>query len=587
MTSTRSFKKMSRRKFIKLSAVAAGAVLLPNTPRLQAAKPSADLVLKSGKVITLNRQGSVVQAIAVRQGIILDAGDNQTIDQYISRQTRVIDLKGKTITPGLIDSHAHLPPFGLRESHRWVKLQGMESKEEILEALARRAKGIPKGQWIAAWGVEANALTFLTKEDLDRVSGDHPMLVTHTTGQWGFANSLALKIAGIDSQTPNPPGSKIAMKLFGKGPTGLLIHYPALYLVRKHMPPLSDQEAEECILSAANLYVREGVTAVHDNFFMISDIGVNPFARPYLRLIETGRIPVRVKIWPYLANVREAAAVMGDLFSGKEPIPASPVHDFFVLRKEQPTLFSELWGGVKIAIDGSGPTALWYGNPRGLPLHSTSDVHAMVKLFHLRGLQISAHAVGDQAVDLFLDALEAAQKDHFRRDARHRIEHAILPRGGSLERIGRIGAVVSTHPQFIYAWGDKWLMPDKEKSIPLNSYLQAGIPIAFGADPPAYPFYQPQMAIWQAKARTTKSGLQLDPAERISIDAALKVQAMGSAYAGFQEKSIGSLEKGKCADMVVWDRDISSLSEDGIKDIKAMMTFLNGKIVYERKDETG
>ena len=95
------------------------------------------------------------------------------------------------------------------------------------------------------------------------------------------------------------------------------------------------------------------------------------------------------------------------------------------------------------------------------------------------------------------------------------------------------------------------------------------------------------MAIWQAKARTTKSGLQLDPAERISIDAALKVQAMGSAYAGFQEKSIGSLEKGKCADMVVWDRDISSLSEDGIKDIKAMMTFLNGKIVYERKDETG
>lgn len=577
-------KKISRRKFIKISAVVAGAAFLPGVPEIRAAEPTADLVLKNGKIITVDRQQSIVQALAVQNGRILDAGNNETIARYIGHQTRVIDLMGKTLTPGLIDSHAHLPPFGLRESKRWVKLQGMESKEDILEALARKAQGLPKGQWIAAWGIESFSLSFLTKEDLDKVSSDHPMLVTHTTGQWGFANSLALKISGIDGNTQSPPGSKIDLKLFGKEPTGLLIHYPALYLVRKHMPVLSDEDARECIMSAANLYAREGVTTIHDNFFMISEIGASQFAKAYIHLIQTGALPTRIKIWPYLANFREATRVMTDLFSGKDPEPDSSVRDFFELRKQQPGLFADLWGGLKIAIDGSGMTTLWYMNPRALPLHSTSDVQAMVRLFHRADQQISVHAVGDQAVDIFLDAVEAAQNDYRRNDARHRIEHAIRPQGTSVERISRLGLVVSTHPQFIYSWGDKWMMKNKEKSIPLKSYLQAGIPVALGADPPAFPLYQPQIALWQASKRTTQGGYRLDSSESVSIRDALKMQTMGSAYAGFQEKTIGSLEKGKLADMVVWDRDFYTVATDDIKNANALMTFVNGKMVYEKKE---
>ncbi len=578
-----SLKKLSRRKFIKISAVAAGAAFLSGIPEIKAATPTADLVLKNGKIITIDRQGSVVQALAVQQGRILDAGSNETIAGYLGRTTRVIDLMGKTLTPGLIDSHAHLPPFGLRESKRWVKLQGMESKEEILEALSRKAQNLPKGQWIVAWGVEDNALSYFTKEDLDKVSSDHPMLITHTTGQWGFANSLALKISGIDGNTLSPPGSKVAMQVFGKEPTGLLIHYPALYLVRKHMPAISDEDARECILHAANLYAREGVTTIHDNFFMVSEIGSNQFAKAYINLVQTGDLPTRIKIWPYLANLREATRVMDDLFSQKDPPSDSSVRDFFVMRKQQPGLFADMWGGLKFAIDGSGMTTLWYMNPRGLPLHSTADIQAMVKLFHRADQQISVHAVGDQAVDIFLDAVEASQADHHRSDARHRIEHAIRPQAGSLTRIRRTGIVVSTHPQFIYSWGDKWMMKDKEKSIPLKSYLRTGIPVALGADPPAFPLYQPQIALWQASRRTTKSGIRLDPSESVSIQEALKMQTMGSAYAGFQEKIIGSLEKGKFADMVVWDRDFYTVSNDDIKNAKALMTFVNGKIVHEKK----
>ncbi len=375
-----SLKKISRRKFIKISAFTAGAALIPGISAIKAAAPTADLVLKNGKIITVDRKGSIVQALAVQQGRILDAGSNETIAGYIGHTTRVIDLMGKTLTPGLIDSHAHLPPFGLRESKRWVKLQGMESKDEILEALLRRAKNLPKGQWIVAWGVEDNALSYFTKEDLDKVSSDHPMLITHTTGQWGFANSLALKISGIDGNTQSPPGSKVAMQVFGKEPTGLLIHYPALYLVRKHMPAISDEDARECILHAANLYAREGVTTVHDNFFMVSEIGANQFAKAYINLVQTEALPTRIKIWPYLANLREATRVMDDIFSGKDPLPDSSVRDFFVIRKQQPGLFADLWGGLKFAIDGSGMTSLWYANPRALPLHSTADLQAMVKL---------------------------------------------------------------------------------------------------------------------------------------------------------------------------------------------------------------
>jgi len=574
---------ISRRNFLKISALAtAGA--LAGFPAARASMPEAELVLTNGKILTVDAANSVVEGVAVKGGRILDTGTAEKIAGYIGTTTKVINLRGKTVTPGLIDSHAHLPPFGLRESKRWVKLQGMESKEEILEALAQRAQTLTKGQWIAAWGVEDFSLSFLTKEDLDKVTGDHPMLVTHTTGQWGFANSLALKISGIDGNAQSPPGSKIAMKLFKKEPTGLLIHYPALYLVRKHMPVLSYEDAQECILHAANLYAREGVTAIHDNFFMVSEIGANQFARAYINLVQKGALPTRVKIWPYLANLKEATRVMSDLFSERDPLPDSSVRDFFIMRKQQPGLFADMWGGLKIAIDGSGMTTLWYSNPRGLPLHSKADVYAMMKLFHRADQQISVHAVGDQAVDIFLDAVEVSQNDHRRSDARHRIEHAILPQSSSLERISRLKVVISTHPQFIYSWGDKWMMKNKEKSIPLKSYLQAGIPVALGADPPAFPLYQPQIALWQAIKRATKEGMRLDAAESISIQEALRMQTMGSAYAGFQEREIGSLEKGKFADMAVWDRNYYSIPSDEIKEATAVMTFVGGKTVYEKKE---
>ncbi len=582
MAQNNSSRKISRRKFLEISALATTGILT-GLPTVEASTPTAELVLTNGKIITVDAKNSIVEGVAIRGGKILDTGATEKIAKHIGTSTKVIDLHGKTVTPGLIDSHAHLPPFGLRESDSWVKIQGMVSKEEILEALAEKARKLPRGRWIPAWGIEDYSLSYFNKEELDKITKEHPMLVVHTSGQWGFANSLALKIAGIDGNTASPPGSEVKMKVFEKEPTGLLIHYPALYLVRKHMPILSDEEARACILHAAELYAREGVTTIHDNFLMVAEIGATQFISAYIDLLQTKTLPTRIKLWPYLPNLKEATLVMDDIFTRKDPPTDSPVRNICALRRNLPGLFAEMWGGLKIAVDGSAYTSLWYNNPRALPLHSTANLKAMVTMFNRADQQISVHVVGDKAVDLFLDSVEAAQTDHRRNDARHRIEHAILPRSGSLERIKRLGIVVSTHPQFIYSWGDQWKMKNKEMGIPLNSYLNAGIPVAFGADPPAFPLYQPQIALWQAVKRTTQAGVHLDSAESITIAQALRMQTMGSAYAGFQEKEIGSLEAGKLADMVIWDRDFYSIPKDDIKNAKAVMTFVGGKVVYEKK----
>lgn len=573
--------KIDRREFLKISGLTIAGTLT-GLSRIEASTPSADLVLTNGKIITVDSKDSVAEAVVVKDGKILDAGSREMARQYVGGSTRVVDLKGKTVTPGLIDSHAHLPSFGLRENGWFVKLQGIESKDEILEMLADRARKTSKGGWISAWGVEASSLSFLDKNDLDRVTKDSPMLVVHTGGQWGFANSAALKTAGINQNTPDPPGSRIGKSPSTGEPTGLLVHYPALHLVRQRMPDPDRRQSQDALLFAANLYAAEGVTTVHDNFFALNQAN---FQKAYFELTRSLRMPLRIKIWPYIGNHRTASWLVNELFgSGK-----SEGVELAVYKRRYSKLFDSLWGGFKMAVDGGGTTSLWYDNPNALPMHRMAELHSMFELFHRAGHQVSVHAVGDKAVDLMLDVIEAAHKGHPKANLRHRIEHALCPRTHSLERIQRLGVVISTHPQWFFYWGDgmrfqRKLEREGQKTMPLKSYLRNGVIVAIGADPPAFPLYQPQLALWQAVARTTRGGYRFDRGESLSIQEALRMQTMGSAYAAFQEKELGSIEKGKLADMAVWDKDFYTISEEEIKDTKAEVTFVGGKIIYRSKE---
>lgn len=567
--------RIDRRKFLKITAGAAGAVLT-GFPRIEAAAPTAELILTNGKIFTMNGRDSIAQALAVRGGRILDAGPAEAIASYGGPGTETIDLQGKTVSPGLIDSHAHLPIFGQRENGWFVKLHGLQAREEIIETLAQKARSLPKGEWISAWGIEDQSTSYFDKEDLDKVTREHPLLAVHTSGQWGFANSLALKLSGIDGNTPSPPGSKVVMQFFGKEPTGALLHYPALQLVRRRMPVPTPPQAREALLFAAKLYAAEGVTAVHDNFFALN---TPSFHRAYFETAQAGTLPLRIKIWPYLPNLNAAAAVSRTLFASAKLPPGAAMGEFVRYAREDPRLFSSLLGGFKIAVDG---LALWYGSQQqALPMHTPEDLQAMFRLFHRAGHQVSIHAAGDRAVDMILDAIAGALREHPRRDHRHRIEHALCPQRSSLERIKALGVVISTHPQWIHSWGDKWAgLKTRSGVIPVRSYLERGIPVAFGADPPAFPVYQPQEALWQAAKRTTREGTPLDSTEGVSVREALRIQTIGSAFAGFQEQDLGSLEKGKLADLAVWDRDFTAVPLDQVRNTKCVLTVLGGKIVH-------
>jgi len=571
-------KRITRRDFLKIGAVTTAGVLTGVT-RIESSVPTADTVFVNGTVITVDRSDSIAQAVAIRNGTILETGTKEAVSRYIGNTTKVIDLAGRTLTPGLIDSHGHLPHFGARERNM-VKLQGLETKEEVLERFLERAKKTPPGRFISGWGIESNDLAFMNRRDLDRITTEHPVLAVHTGGQWGFANSYALRAAGIDRSTPNPPGGLVRKGPNGE-PTGLLIHYPALYLVRKIAPPLSNEEINKNIRHAAMLYARDGVTTVHDNFFDMSEISANRHEGVYFGQALSGDLPVRVRIWPYIPSIREASFAVQELVRSQTPRPDSPFAEVIQYKRDKPEGFAKVWGGMKIAIDGGGPTSLWYRGERSITLHSTEDLHSMVKLFHQAGQQVSVHAVGDKAVDVMLDAFEEALKAQPRADCRHRIEHAICPQTNALERIRRLGVVISTHPQWLYPWGDKMGGLKGQRVFPLRSYMGQGIPVAIGADPPAFSLWQPQYALWEAAARTTKSGYHFTPEESISVRDALRMQTMGSAYAGFQEKEIGSIEKGKKADLVVWDRNFYTIPTDEIKDTKALLTMVGGRIVYQ------
>jgi predicted amidohydrolase YtcJ len=237
-----------------------------------------------------------------------------------------------------------------------------------------------------------------------------------------------------------------------------------------------------------------------------------------------------------------------------------------------------------MAVDGGGPSSMWYLKP-GIPLHTREEFNEMFGFFHRKGQQVSIHAVGDEAVDWVLDTVERAQAEGSRPDHRHRIEHALSPLSASMGRMRDLGIVVCTHPQWLYGWGDKWsglkrLETRGRGVIPLASYVRIGIPVAMGADPPAFPIHKPQVALCAAATRTTRKGYVFDSCESISVKQALRIQTMGGAFAGFQEREIGSIEKGKLADMVVWDRDLPASKADKIEEAKPLLTLLGGKVVH-------
>jgi len=543
---------------------------------------TADLVFINGNVITVDPTDRICEAIAVKTGKILGVGSNNEIKKLIDEQTRVIDLKGRSLTPGMIDVHGHFAMGGT--SYLFVldiRYPKVTSIAQVLEMIEERASVSEPGQWIQGRGWDEalfDEQRYIDKNDLDPITPDNPVILRHTSGHYIAVNSLALKLAGVSKDTSDPVGGTIVRDPVTRDPTGVFMEGPAMNLVTNIIPPWTVKEVEEGIKKAQELYFTEGLTSVKDP-------GVdNTRLKAYRNLRERGELKIRSYVL-YRVDSAEVVnvAVENGVFGGDDLLNV---------------------GGVKIMFDGSGMarTAWMYeewnknfteldkGN-FGYPVTPVKTMKEIVKAAHDADLQICTHTIGDRAMDVAMDAYEEAIKDNPRGDARHSLIHANAPSYEQMDRMAGFGSnlVIETQSPFLYFIGDNYagnFGPERSKRmIPLKSLLDRGITVGNSADWSVCPF-PPRYGLWAAVVRKTwkdtygSQPFGLD--ESVTVKDALRTYTILAAKCLFMEDNVGSIELGKYADVVVWSEDLYNAPIEQLKDVKVEMTFIEGELRYSK-----
>ena len=386
-----------------------------------------------------------------------------------------------------------------------------------------------------------------------------------------MVNSKALEIAGIDSTTPNPPGSLIMHDSLGR-PTGILSHYPAENLVGKYATGYGDRTDEqkfEDIERGQQLCLEAGYTSVQDVI-----VGTLRDIKLYKQYADSGLLKVRVYAMLFVDTEQEADTL------AKTYQPADSGSALF------------RFGGWKLAMDGgiAARTTLMYdkslyASQISYPYHSQEEMNRIVQILHNTGLQVAVHVGGDEGIDMTLTAFEQAMQANPRPDPRHRIEHGLFPTHAALLRMKDDNIILSTQPQWIVWYGDGFREATDDATmnllLPLKTMLEMGIHLAFGCDVPASQYQEPRMAFAGAVMRRTTAGTLLTQNERLTIQEALRIHTMGSAYAAFTDSTTGSLEPGKFADLVIWSQDLYNMGPGDLNNLEAEMTIVGGEIVYD------
>lgn len=554
---------MDRRAFIKTAAAGAAASLLQ--PARAQGQSAADLIFLNGPVVTMNSAQPVAEAVAVRGGRIAAVGKRDVAEALRGPDTQVVDLQGNAVSPGLIDAHSHPMQFGQMEMFfvnlRPPRVHDFESLRRVIADAARRT---PKGEWIVGRGFnEFDEGRFPRRHEIDPATPDHPVLLIHWSGQYGIANTRALREANLLGRSvADPYGGKYLR--YQKGPAqgepdGLLLHYAAIYSV--YHPRMTQEQEKRTVEWAAQRFVEEGVTCIHDNF------ASGESARQCIALERAGKLPLRVRAYPYVWNLAHCRQVLS------------------TMRRYQGALVR--LQGVKLAVDGY---PLMYEVPPELarlniPMHPGDQFQQIVSVIHGADLQVDVHAVGDRGVDLTLDAFsKAAGSDAAVRDRRHRIEHFMFRKVDTMRRAAEMGVPVCTQPLWIEVRGDDFLRKFgwdyASKMVPVGSFLRAHVIMSFGADVPASPSHRPLDSIRAAMTRRTGAGKDLDRSEAMTFMQGIEAHTIKAAYAAFDEKELGSIEVGKQADLAVWNMDLNRVDLSNLHRLKVTATYLAGRRVH-------
>jgi len=520
----------------------------------------ADLVFINGKIITVDEENTIAEAVAVKDSLILAVGTNTEIMALVGDSTDVRNLNGLCMTPGMIDAHTHLMYYGQGEID-YVNLRPPEVQtvEDLAAKIGERVQSVEPGEWIIGDGF-FKLEKMPTRYDLDPVSPDNPVFLNSLGGHYGTANSKALEIAGIDSSTQDPVGGLIDMDTTGT-PTGLFWNHPAMDMVRKYIPPLDETVLTECVLYAQEKYLTYGITSFQD----VNCRGMSRL-RGYIDAVDS------LKIRGYLSFTIERSPDAVFSIDNLEPYQGPWL-----------SLISD-----KFLLDGQPPTSFTYephlGPTYEMPTWNPDTLKQVVLDLHRAGHQIAIHAMGDAAIDLALDAYEAALDDTPRPDHRHRLEHVMIPTEDAIQRMAELDIIASVQPAALYASGDLyikvWGAEVAKRLKPLRSLLDAGVHVALGTDYPTVPRLHPKYTLWAAITRTTSGGITIAPQERITIEEALRAHTMGSAFAAFEEDVKGSIEAGKYADFTIWSDDLYTIPVSEIPNLWVRGVVVAG-IVYE------
>jgi len=539
---------------------------------LAQSNPAADLVITNATVWTADKAHPTAQAVAVLGDRIVAVGSNADVDVWRGHDTKVIDAGGKLVLPGFNDAHVHFVSGGLQLES--VQLNDATSKQEFVHRIAAQAKKTPRGEWIQGgdWDeTKWSPLSLPTKELIDPVTPENPVFVSRYDGHSALANSAALRLAGITSQTPDPPGGVIVRDAQGN-PTGDLKD-AATDIVFKVIPPLSHQQRLRAVRRALEYAASLGVTSVQNMDPDYADIAA------YAELLQNGELTTRIYAAPLIDQVDDQVKIgIRHAFGGP---------------------FLRI-GAVKAFADGSlGSRTAYFFEPfsdepgnhglLGEEMQPLSLMRDRMMKADAAGLQICTHAIGDQAISIILDLYADVVKAHGEMDRRLRIEHAQHMAAKDFDRFAELNVIASVQPYHAIddgRWAEGYIGHDRAtRTYAFRTFLNHGVHLAFGTDWDVAPL-NPLSTIYAAVTRATLDGKNPNgwfPEQKLTVAEAVEAYTMGSAYAEFQQKQKGSIAPGKLADMVVLSDDIFSIDPAKIRDVKVLKTIVGGKVVWGEK----
>jgi predicted amidohydrolase YtcJ len=534
------------------------------------AQPAPELLLYNGRVWTVDDARPTAQAVAVTGGRITAVGTDEEVRALAAPSTTVIDLKGRLLLPGLIDNHVHFISGGLQLQS--VDLRAASSMREFARLIAERARRSP-GRWITGgdWNHDAWPGGGLpVKELIDSLTPGTPVLVSRYDGHMALANSVALRMAGITRDTPDPPGGAIVRDPLTGEPTGVLKD-EAMSAVARLIPDPSREEILDAARGALAEARRFGVTSVQD-------ISSRADIAAYRELHASDELTARIYCRLPLSEWRALAG---------EGVTAGTGNDWIRM------------GSLKAFADGSlgSSTALFFApyvidpSTSGLPsdIALSGELERWSFSADSARLQLSIHAIGDSANSLVLGIMERAAARNRPWDRRFRIEHAQHIRPSDLPRFARLKVIASAQPYHAVddgCWAEGRIGPARcMDAYPFASLLASGVTLSFGSDWSVAPL-NPLQGIYGAVTRRTADGKHPDgwiPEQKISVADAVRAYTINNAYAAFEEAVKGSITAGKLADMVVLERDIFRIPPEEIAGVRVDITIVGGKIVYRRE----